>query len=287
MKPIVCIPCGRRRHLEVLVPYLLRERKTYKYVMLWDNVWEDKDDKQYIRDLAAEHRDTFMLKVLPNRETDAVKGEFYPYDEYYQFCEEPGQMYIKMDDDIVWMARGAISKLASFRRQNREYLAVVGNIVNNTYCNVEHQRLGALPKDVRNWRPCNRYSSDPVGHYDVGWVQAVHDSFLAHADARSTKEFLFERIVVEDYFRAPNHVYAYYGDEIPYQNCRATSGKVAHDEMWLTTTLAESLERPVCFCGSALFVHYAYTPQRKHLDSVNMLERYKERARKDCPDTAA
>ena len=51
---IVNIPSGRQRHMELLIPYLLRERNIIDEVHLWLNT-DDATDMEYVRSLASDY----------------------------------------------------------------------------------------------------------------------------------------------------------------------------------------------------------------------------------------
>ncbi|KAJ9638748.1 hypothetical protein H2201_008829 [Coniosporium apollinis] len=99
-----------------------------------------------------------------NKETDieALKGLLASESDYeHRFAKKVGgysglwdsldadTMYIKLDDDIVYVADDAIPRLIQYRLENPRPFLVSANVINNPALSWVHTRLGA----VRPWLP--------------------------------------------------------------------------------------------------------------------------------------
>lgn len=57
---------------------------------------------------------------------------------------ERGKMYVKIDDDVVWMADDTIPRLVTMKVEHPEYFLVSANIINSPLMGWVHYHLGAL-----------------------------------------------------------------------------------------------------------------------------------------------
>lgn len=141
MKIVGVTPAGRRRYLEALVPYLLRARDVLDEHHFWVNT-NVASDIRYIRRLAAEYPDFFKLNT---RHGGAQHGSTRNIGSFWQDCTADDTVYVRLDDDVCFVAPDAIEKLAAFRVAHPEPFLVLGNIVNNSVCAHFHQQQGRIP----------------------------------------------------------------------------------------------------------------------------------------------
>jgi len=60
-------------------------------------------------------------------------------------CCDPDTVFVRVDDDICWMAEDCLYNLVRFRVDNPEHFLVYTNTINNAVCAFLHQRAGVLP----------------------------------------------------------------------------------------------------------------------------------------------
>jgi hypothetical protein len=128
-KVIVVIPAGRKRYLEILIPYLLNptNRAIIDECRLWLNT-DVEEDIAYIKSLQSDfikideynnpkniHRIASFLSLAPNNSNI---------------------IYLRLDDDICFVDSNAILNLVKFRYENPNYFLVYGNIANNSRMDV-------------------------------------------------------------------------------------------------------------------------------------------------------
>ena len=96
MKVITVAPAGRKHYLEILVEYLLENRRYISEHHFWLNT-NLKKDIAYIEMLAAKHPDFFKInrKEMLKKSVDSIW-------QYYKDYIDDDTIYIKFDDDICF-----------------------------------------------------------------------------------------------------------------------------------------------------------------------------------------
>ena len=57
---------------------------------------------------------------------------------------ERGKLYVKIDDDVVWMADDTIPRMVHMKIKNPEYFMVSANVINSPLMGFIHQHIGAI-----------------------------------------------------------------------------------------------------------------------------------------------
>ena len=251
-KIVVVTPAGRERHLSVLRKYIEKEmdKGLIDGWQLWKNT-NIQSDVDYLYHMANEN---------PKIEVKEIAGlgsyDGYNICKFFQFAQDDDTIYLRVDDDIVWIEDGAILNLINYRLENREPFIVCANIVNNTVIGRIHQNIGALSKEVGE---CSGERLDSFAHRDEKFAELTHKTFRELRE--SSRLWIYHFIV--------NKLSAYEPFSI---SCFAFFGKdhfapAPDEEMWISSYQPNLLSRPNVICGSSLVVHYAYYTQRPFLDS--------------------
>ena len=98
MKLIVVTPAGREKYLRLLSHYVLRSPEVAEW-HLWDNC-RNAVDRVYLHSLAASDA-RCKLKQLPGAD-----GNFGIIGSFFQFCDDADALYLRLDDDIVFIEEG-------------------------------------------------------------------------------------------------------------------------------------------------------------------------------------
>ena len=255
---VLVVPTGRRKNLEILIPYIHAARKHFDRCELWMNATWEPDDREYAYGIPAQYPGVFLLK--DDGDWD-VRACFSHYGRYYHTLAKDDTIYIKLDDDICWMAPDAIESLIESRKANPNPLIVVANTVNNTFCNTKHKELGIYPQfDLIRSCHC------PVGHYSSEFIDFAHTAFLKAIAEGTTDSYRFKDETTYG-IRTPNHMFAFYGRDIKWDT---------DDEAYITATLANE-QRPVLMAGYPLVAHISYDGQLPHVyHNTDFHIRYKE-----------
>lgn len=269
---VTVTPAGRKKYLEILVPYLLKNRRYIDEHHFWLNTI-NREDIEYIESLEEEYPDFFKI----NR-----KKMFDPIGwiciwQYFRDYTDENTVYVRFDDDICYFGDDALPKLIGCRLQNQKPFLVYGNVINNTFCSYIHQQHGAIPlrwyKIKDNW---------DVHVTDSGKLAArIHLKFLRDLIAGNLDQWKFE-----DYQDAncQVNVISWFGrdlkniPELLIDDLRQTyidvDGKKMHamyEEWMLNSILPKKLGRPNLICGDAIFCHFAFTHQRPYLENMTAL----------------
>jgi hypothetical protein len=257
MRVISVTPAGRRRYLAALVPYLLRQRHVIDEHHWWLNT-TDQADARYIEQVTAEHPGFFKIcrkEVRP--ELNIGQNIWRFFHEYSQ----PDTLYVRFDDDIVYMADDAVENLVRFRLAEREPIVVLGNVVNNAVCSHFLQQAGVLPQ---SWGEVENFCLDGNGWACGVFARRLHELFLhdlQHGRARRWSEVA---LPINGMRRFSINVISWLGDDL--RRVPEVDGGIVDEELFLTVDLPRRLGRPNAACGDALFAHFAFFTQRPYLE---------------------
>ncbi len=264
MKIIGVTPAGRARYLRVLAPYLLKNQHVLQEHRFWVNTDFD-EDRDYILQLCAEYPHFFKAEFLPDDEPDGI----FTIHKFFENCCDRDAIYVRLDDDICWVAEDAIEKLVQARIQDRHPFLIYGNTINHPICSRRHQQKGALSFE--------KGEASGEGLCDIAWrsgefAELAHRSFLKACAEGKESRFHIEDVIVPAGARqrvAINFI-AWLGEDMA-----ACQGKVGEkEEDWLSIERPDELKRPLKIIGDAMVAHFAYFPQRKHMDQTGILEQY-------------
>lgn len=260
-------PIGRRKYLEVLAPYLSREAGLIDEHQWWINTHETADIA-YVNRLSAQRPDFFrVVEVDTPHTTDAVRRN-ERIANFYSRCIDPDTIYIKLDDDICYMAPQAVLELLRFRVENPAYFLTYANTINSPLNTHIHQRIGALPPS------CEAIDYDPFGN---AWREPhiaalAHEVFLHDVESDSIDRWRFERWEMPQPERFSINFCAWFGRDF-----QLFEGRVeGDDEEFLACEVPRRLARTNAVCGRALVSHYAFGSQREALENSGLLEQYYE-----------
>src|SRR5262245_14409985 len=225
-KIIAVTPAGRKEYIELLVRYLLRDRGLVDEYHLWLNT-PDHEDLEYLRNLEQSHPGYISCKERdPNIYLDMNHAGLSIF-QFFRYCTEPNTVYVRLDDDICYINRGALRELIDFRIRHREYFLVSANIVNNALCSYLHQRMGIidLGKGVSGY-----LCTDSTGWRDPRFAEHVHRTFFRHYDAGTIDTYKFPRWELSTNERFSINCISWLGEE--FQKFSGVVG-VAEEE-WLS-----------------------------------------------------
>lgn len=242
--------------MEVLAPYVLAERPLFDKWVIWVNT-PHESDVAYIQGLAGRFPD-FVDLVYPA--TPLEKGKSRPQSGYFTTTKDPGTVYVKFDDDVCYVAPGAVKTLVDFRLDDRGPFFVSANTVNNPTCAYIHQKYGAQSFFIDG--AYQRVSPDYGNKVwsDVRYAEYVHKTFIEDLLNGDVAKYGFDSWALSHYQRYAINCIAWLGDDFA-----GFGGVVPHfdEEDWMCTIKAKELGRPNSICGRALVAHFAYFNHRK------------------------
>ena len=267
-KIVAVTPAGRKRYMEVLLPYILRDRYLIDEYQLWLNTTVP-EDLEYCRQLEADYPD-FIRCIDANPEVGVHEIRGYSIHQFFVNCVDPNSVYVRFDDDICWVDEGAVFELVNFRIKRPDYFLVFANIVNNALCSHIHLRLNAL--GALDGKLVGYDCTCPIGWGDPAWAEHAHRAFLDKLHHGRANDFKFPRWELFGGERFSIGCFAFLGSEFA-----QFEGKVFYDEeWWLSHAKPMELGRANCILGTSLVSHFAFSTQREHLETTNLLSQYRK-----------
>ncbi|HSE72871.1 MAG TPA: hypothetical protein VLB05_00045 [Dongiaceae bacterium] len=256
---IICVtPAGRRRYLKLLVPQILACDLIDRYD-LWLNTG-DAGDLAFM-DALARLDERVRLVPQPDGEKpgwDAIRG-------FFRDAQDEDAIYIRLDDDVVWLEPGFFEILLRFRIANPRYFLVMPLIINNAVCTSLLQNCGKVSPSRYVAAAC----MDPVGWREAEFAVLLHRFFLdLIARGETARLHCGPREIALNRFSI--NAICWFGRDLA-----AIGGKIRlAEEEDLSNTIPTRLGRANCFCTDTIAAHFAFYVQRHVVDRSDVLEQY-------------
>lgn len=246
---VVCVPAGRRRYLELTARHVLADPAVDE-LRLWRNT-TDAADIAWMTALA-----TAEPRVNVHVPTWRHEGN-YSIHRYFRACADPGCVYVRVDDDVVWMGPGAVAGLARYRLDHPGPFLVYGNVLNSGLTSHLHQRYGRLPPGLGR---ATYHCTETPAWREAGFAVALHRALQAAPDPA---RWVMPDWELYDYERHSINVIAWTGaDAVDW------AARVGRDEeQWLAVEEPRRRARPNRIAGAYVFAHYAFYTQRAGVDA--------------------
>jgi hypothetical protein len=267
---VAVTPAGRRRYMELLVPQILGSALVDRYD-IWVNT-ADPGDLAFLEGLAAKY-DRVRLVPQPDGKAPGVQA----IHGFHRTVVEEDTVYIRFDDDIVWLEPGFFETLLRFRLDHPEYFLVSPLVINNALCSSLLQIVGK----IEPWRQIRTDCLDRIGWGQPEFAMALHRLFL---DLVRRGEFA--RLHCGAHVIALNHFsvnciswfgrdYAQFGGKVDVQ-----------EEVDISVRIPVRLRRTNSIYADTIAAHLAFFTQRAWIDATDILDQYR-RALDDRPEIAA
>jgi hypothetical protein len=256
---VVCVtPAGRQRYLRVLVPYILNNGIVDEY-QLWNNTTVESDI-QYLHDLEREFPQVRIVE--PDR---IAPGSYTAIGQFFRGCIDAQSIYIRFDDDIVYMEPLFFETFLRFRIENPSYFLLFPNIINNPICTYIQVMRGTIDPGIR----VHPWSFDLTTWRNAHFAESIHRAFLESLFSNTITRWHFPPQLLA-FSRFPVNCMCWFGRDFA-----SFGGEVGQEEEELLSVIIPSkLMRANCVYGEAIVSHFAYYPQRTYLDSTDLLDCY-------------
>lgn len=241
-------PAGRRKYGPLLKHYIESARPIIDEHHWWLNT-SNPQDIAYYKQVSAS--DSSFYRCLPN----PARPHLYSPDtihHFYPLSCDPDTIYIRFDDDIVWMAPDAVRELVWFRLRHKAPFLIHANVVNNVICSHIHERMVAIlpPVHIGYEIGC------PIGHERWDVAQHIHEMLLAAIKGDYLERFKFNAWWLWGFEPCHTNCVSWFGGDM------LAHGPVGVDEeFWLSHVAPEKTDRPNAICGTSLMSHFAYRTQ--------------------------
>lgn len=275
-KVVAVIPAGRQKYLAIFKNFLYRkiEEGLIDNIQLWQNTIKP-EDIAYLASMEEENpkvKRYFIEDIVPTyNNCDPMRSC-----EFFRNCHEDDTIYIRFDDDIVWLEEGALEKILNARIACPNAFVIYPNIINSTTCTSWHQEIGALGTEAGEVHKKKDKPEDPDWVYldafnytDSKLIDLIHDTFKKRYEENTLPAYYLPNRSMDDYQRFSICSICWWGKD------KIVPGSLEESQM--SWELPEQTQRPVFFVGDALMVHYSYHTQRDYLESCTpeKLEFYK------------
>ena len=259
---VVCnTAAGRRRYMQYLVPQVLNSDVVDRYD-IWVNTTDVKDI-EFFRLLAKQY-DKIRLVWQPQGIVDGVNS----INAFYEECVEDDTIYVKLDDDVVWIEPGFFEKMVDFRISHPEYFLVSPLVINNQKSTYILQCMGKL--DVINYRRADPF--DRIFLKSGKFAAELHNWFIDRYLTSSEYGQLHSGAFPLGLTRFSINAILWFG----YQMKEFEGVVTGDDEEFLSSVMPTRLRKSNCLFTDAIVCHFAFGPQRKYLDGMGILEKYGE-----------
>jgi hypothetical protein len=258
---IVCVtPAGRRRYMRILIPQILACPLVDRYD-IWLNTTDQNDISFFYK--LSEIFDKIRIVEQPEGKVDGIKS----INAFFKAATETDTIYIRLDDDIVWIEPDFFQKIVKFRIENPQYFLVAPLIINNALCTHILQNEKKIE--------CTEYVRadvfDATGWRSDKFALSLHRWFLNKLAEKSYTDIYCGRKPIA-LNRFSINCIAWFGET--FQNF---DGVVLEDEEeFVTVTKPLELGMVNCFYCDTVIAHFAFFTQRRTLDKTTILSEYAE-----------
>ena len=267
-KIVVVTPAGRKKYMNILLSYILKQKNIIDQYRIWVNT-TNAEDLNWFKELKIKYKDFITLEYLPKGIISSGGGSTVYH--FYKNTIDKNTIYIKLDDDIVWLENNFAENLVKFRIDNPNFFIIFGNIINNAVIDHIHQKQG-IPYSQHIENNC----LSKTGWESSTICEEKHINFIKILKKDNIKQYKFDRYKAKNHQRISINAICWFGKDF-----KEFSGIVGNDEeAWLSEIAPRQKDKKTCVCGSALCVHFAFWTQREYMDKTNILQIYEEISKK-------
>lgn len=272
-------PFGRERTVSILVKYMERDVKrgiVDEYLLYMNTDEHQVSDREYGYRLAEQYD---WIRIIERPE--GVDLGNLPKQRWtglaYREMTDPDTIYLRFDDDVVYIHDDAIENLVRARVQMPAPTAVFPVIFNNAIVSHFLQACGKVPME---WGVVTAYCMDPVGWANGPFAVKLHELLLDHIERNAVPDLY----LYQDFPIMPGTQFSV--------SCFASLGSMYaglpepgvlvpdEEESWHTIHHPLATGAPNILRGDAVVAHWSFFPQHPFLNSTDLLDRYRELADK-------
>lgn len=273
-KVVPFIPAGRKRTMELLRKYLEINKHIVDEVQVWVNT-EVAEDVEYLRQLG----ENSFFKIMDYDHEKAYIRHPVQLNthSWYKYTIDPKTIYIRFDDDIIYIEDDYFKNILDFRIDNPEYFLVFGNIWNNAISSYLHQQAGNIGK--KHGVVEKPYCMDMIGWGSGPFAEYIHRILLKHIKKGTQQKLFLDKYELHNAHRFSISNFAFFGKDFKEFDGRMDfrTFKLTDEEVWLTDFYPKKSGRLNVICGNALVSHFTFSPHQKpHVLETDILDQYIE-----------
>jgi len=262
-KIVVVTPAGRKRYLEILSKYILKDASIDEW-HLWDNCRENSD-REYINEL-SEHNN--KIKVIKETNTDGTNRSV---NKFYKYARDVDTFYIKIDDDIVYLPENfSYSLYSKALKEKEKYSWWSPMVINNAICTYLLNAKNIISTNVN----LTAQASCPMAWKSPQFAEALHNLFIESLNSSGFMKWRINNSFELFLQRFSINTIGFWGDF-----SRKLGDKFCplniDDEEYISAKLPILTNRPGRLIGDILVAHFSfYTQEAFLLSRTNILQTY-------------
>jgi len=286
VKVVLWVYYGRRMFAEISEYWLstnLRKNGGIIDTVMWFLNTNVKEDLAFLASRVLRHPEHYV--PIP------MQGGFRHrlWDEL-----KPNVVYIKSDDDIVYIHPGAIEAIVYEKYMFNRFFLVSANVINHPILSYYHQQLdlikGHSEISPKVWYPINNRSDkiwdrEPFGQCSLAsqhCATELHMSFIADAmkgEALNWNFGIVDLHLNDNYRRWSINFFAFMASDFGNEEIKEIM-QSHDDEKTLSKEMPERIKRHAGSCGPGIVAHFGYAPQRGNglLAKTKVLDSYRQLA---------
>jgi hypothetical protein len=231
-------------------------------------------DREYAQELNEEHAWIHLKERPPGLRS--LRPKQLNTGRYYRYAIEPDAVYVRFDDDIVYVHEDAIERLVRGKLSSPSTVCFP-IIWHNAICSYYLQVLGKIPKDYGVVG--SAYCMDPIGWADPDFAESIHRLLLSHI-REDTVEDLFLHHDIQLELGQQFSVSCFAAESDLYRGLNPP-GILSHEEEehWHTVQRPRHTGIPNSIVGNALVAHLSFCSHSDYIrKATDILPQYRELA---------
>jgi len=280
--PVICwTPYGRHRTVSILAEYMRRDHAAGVVDEWWLYLNTDpagqEDDLAYAHELAASH-DWVKLKQRPEgcpRLVPKQRNTGY----FYLYCTDPEAVYVRFDDDIVYVHPDAITNLVRTKVALRDsVLCAFPIIINNAIVSWHLQQQRRIPCKGDGWQSVQLpYCMDSVGWADGSFAVKLHKLLLDKIETGTVEDlYMHHTVTLAERQQFSVSCFATMGSD--YADLTPHGHLGAEEEFWHSVHRPKAAGRANIIADTAVVSHWSFYHQHAELDASGLLDQYRKLA---------
>jgi hypothetical protein len=297
-KIVAVSPVGRKPTLSILASYMIKMTSFIDEWQLWNNAL-NIEDEFYIKKLQETYPN--FIKVISKLDrSNRDYGTCCILYHYYKDCIDENTIYIRIDDDVVFIDTDKFKDFIQFRIDNPDFFMVYPIIINNIMISWKLANVGKL-NDFNRYCPAGEEYAEYINKHidtiksldifdpnlrvaqiipenlllnklywdDHDFTVYMHNKFLS----TSKEHFYMENWQLDNYEIISNQCSSWFGKDM-----KTIQQVSQEDEPWFALFYPCKHNKKNAVFGGTILVHYAYYPQYPILRNTDILDRYKKLA---------
>lgn len=267
---VVFSPAGRPRTMDLLIPYVCAARPLVDEYMFWLNTM-NAEHETWIRQVAESDPDFFRIVEVTEQPEKKDASRLY---HFWRHVTDPNTIYIRLDDDVVFVAPSTIERLLMERVANPDPVLIAPLVINNACSTHLLQKEGIIPDYDPKHAVCQPVSMECLDR--TGWRNPVFASYLHEAVMPMLATKQLHKLTVSDYQLPFKHRFSI--NCICFNGADIDPSRIGIAEEADVCKLGGN-ERRSLIIGNGLVAHYAFGGHYRILDREPVLNWYADLSR--------